>query len=61
MKRKFVLTDKVEDLNGTGYASGREENPSSIHANNAPNDAMQENFLKNCAETGLILFEDYGL
>lgn len=49
MKSTITYTDKVEDLNGTGYATGHEVNSSSIHPDNVPNEAMLANFRKNCA------------
>lgn len=61
MLRKFILTNKVEDLNGAEYSAPRDEKSTGIHADNVPTEAMQANFLKNCAEEGLILFDDYGL
>jgi len=61
MKRNFVLTDKVKDLNGTDYATGYVVNSSSIDEGNEVDEAMMENFLNNHEDDGLILFADYGI
>jgi len=60
MKSTFVLTNKVEDLNGDGYLTGREENSPTIHPNNVPNNAMMQKFFRNCEDLGLCCTPDYG-